>query len=115
MQNLQTNNKKQYSDAVRRRYWLQRLVKYERDFEDSKPGDWFSDNHITYLIENIQQSLGESSEEIQNFLFIKPIVVHWIKTKDSKEKDCAEKDRTLISFELGKKHLIFMPVCKENK
>ena len=70
---------KQYPEAVRHRLWLQGLVEYKRDYDDTKPDGWFSDNHITYLFENIQQSLGESSEENQNFLFMKPIGVQWIK------------------------------------
>ena len=87
-------------------------MEYERDYDDTKPDGWFSDNHITYVFENIQQSLGESSDENQHFVFIKPIVVHWINTKDSKEKDRADKDRILTSFDLEKKNLIFMPACK---
>ena len=39
-------------------------------------------------------------------------MVHWIGTKDSKEKDRADKDHILTSFDLEKKNLIFMPVCK---
>ena len=88
-------------------------MEFEKDFEDTKSKGWFSDSHITYLLENIEQSLAGTSEENQNFLFIKPIVVHWINTKDSEGKDHAEKDPTLNSFELEKKNLIFMPVCKK--
>ena len=40
-------------------------------------------------------------------------MMHWINNKDSNEKDHAEKDHTLTSFELEKKNLIFMPVCKK--
>ena len=40
-------------------------------------------------------------------------MVHWINTKDSEGKDHAEKDPTLNYFELEKKNLIFMPVCKK--
>ena len=76
---------KQYPEAVRHRLWLQGLVEYEKDYDDTNPDVWFSDNHITYVFENIQKSLGETSVENQNFLFIKPTVVYSINTKDSKE------------------------------
>ena len=88
---IKPKTKNQYSDALRCRHWLQRLVEYEKDFEDTKPNGWFDGNHITYLLKNIQQSIVEISEENQNFLYIKPIVVHWIKTKDSEGKDHASK------------------------
>ena len=71
------------------------------------PGGWFNDNHIAYPFDNIQQSLLKSSEEDPKFLFIKPTVVHWINTLST------EKDHALTSFEMEKKNLIFMPVCKK--
>ena len=67
---------KQYPEAMRNRLWLQRLVEYEKDYDDTKPDGWFSDNHITYVFEDIQHSLGKSSKENRTFLFIKPTVVN---------------------------------------
>ena len=99
--------KNQYPAALRRRHWVQRFVELEKDFEDTKSKGWFNDTHITYLFENIEQSLAGTSEETQNFLFIKPIMIHWLNTKDSAGKDHAEKYLTLRSFELEKKNLIF--------
>ena len=52
------------------------------------------------------------SEDNQTFLFIKPTIAHWISTEASDEKDRENKDRTLTSFDLKKKNIILMPVCK---
>ena len=76
--------RKQYTDAVNYRLWLQKLVELEKDYSDIKPDSWFNDNHMAYLFENLQQFLEESSEENPNTLFIKPAVVHWINTADNK-------------------------------
>ena len=103
---------KQYSEEIRNRHWLQRLVEYEKDYEDTKPNGWFNDNHITYTFEELQKSLSMSSEDNQTFLFIKPSIAHWISTVDSNEKDRESKDHTLSSFDLEKKNIILMPVCK---
>ena len=62
--------KKQYTDAVNYRLWLQKLVEFEKDYTDIKPDSWFNDNHMAYLFENLQQFLEESSEENPNTLFI---------------------------------------------
>ena len=74
----------------------------EGDNTKIKTDCWLSDNHITYMLEDIQQDVGDNSK----LLFIKPSVVHWLRNSN---KDI---QNALDSEEVGQKELILMPVCK---
>ena len=81
--------------------WQQRLDEMEGDYTKIKPDCWLNDNHITYMLEDIQQDVGDDSK----FLFIKPSVVHWLSNSNKEDIQNA-----LDSEEVGWKELILMPV-----